>query len=82
MIFLGFAARARLGSSVLFAEAVSRTFSLELGGYPRWLVVLAGTLALVLGLWIFLKVLKVALWLVLVVVLFGGVAWAGWVWLH
>jgi hypothetical protein len=42
-------------------------------GYPPWLIVLAGALALALGLWIFGKLLKWALWLGIIVVLVGGV---------
>jgi hypothetical protein len=63
---------------VLLAEATTKTFFIDLSAYPQWLVVLGGTLALALGIWIMMKLLKWTLWLLFFVVLIGGVAWAGW----
>ena len=82
MIFLGVARWARLGDAVSIAAATGWDFSVDLGGYPSWLVVLVGTLTLVLAIWVFLKLLKWTLWLLLGLVLFGGVAWAAWLWFH
>jgi hypothetical protein len=78
MIFLGVAARARLRGRVLLAEVVTRTWFVDLSDYPRWLVVLGGTLVAALVIWILMKVLKVALWLLFYTVLIGGIGWALW----
>ena len=59
-------------------EVASRTYFFDLSAYPRWLVVLVGTLILALLIWIGMKVLKVALWVLFFVILVGGIAWAGW----
>ena len=61
-----------------FAEVITHAWSLDLSAYPRWLVVLAGTMLLALGLWIVMKLLKWALWLLIIGVLLGGFFWAGW----
>ena len=65
---------------MLLAQAteVSKTYFFDLSGYPRWLVVLVATLILALVIWIGMKLLKVALWLLFFVVLIGGIAWAMW----
>lgn len=63
---------------MLLAEAVNRTYFVDLSAYPRWLVVLAGTLLLALLIWIGMKILKMALWVLFFVVLIGGVLWAAW----
>jgi hypothetical protein len=47
-------------------------------GYPPWLVVLGLTLAVALAIWILGKLLKWALWLLLIAVLVGGLGWAVW----
>ena len=78
MIFLGVASRARLRGGVLLAEVISRTWSVDLSDYPRWLVVLGGTLAAALAIWIMMKLLKLALWLLFYAVLIGGFFWALW----
>lgn len=70
----GFAAR-------VLAE-LTRTYVLDLSAYPRWLVILAGTLLAALALWIGMKLLKWTLGLLLICVLIGGVVWAGWELLH
>jgi hypothetical protein len=78
MIFLGVGMRTRLGGGVLLAEVVSKTFFIDLSAYPRWLVVLVGTLAAALVIWILMKLLKWTLWLLFFAVLIGGLVWAGW----
>jgi hypothetical protein len=76
MIFLGVCEAPRLGGSVLFSAA-TRTYFVDLSAYPQWLVVLVGTFAAVLILWIMMKLLKWTLWLLLFAVLIGGVLWSG-----
>jgi hypothetical protein len=78
MIFLGLGAAARLGGGVPFAEVVTQTFVFDLSAYPRWMLVLAGTLLAVVTLWVLMKLLKWTLWLLLFIVFVGGLAWAGW----
>ena len=77
MIFLGVCQGARLGGGVLLAAAVTRTYAFDLSAYPQWLVVLVGTFAAVLLLWIIMKLLKWTLWLLLFAVLIGGLLWSG-----
>lgn len=62
----------------MLAEVVSKSYFIDLNGYPRWLVVLVGTLVAALLIWMGMKLLKVALWLLFFLVLFGGIAWAVW----
>ena len=59
-------------------SAATQTYVYDLSQYPQWLVVLVGTLLLAVILWILIKVLKWALWLLLVAVLVGGLFWTGW----
>ncbi|HUR58580.1 MAG TPA: hypothetical protein VM029_12785 [Opitutaceae bacterium] len=68
----------RLGGRVVLAELVTKTktWFVDLGGYPQWLVVLVGTLFLAFGIWLLIKLLKLALWILFFVVLIGGVLWA------
>ena len=68
----------RLGVAMLLAEVVTKTYFVDLSAYPRWLVILAGTVILALAIWIGMKLLKVALWLLFFAVLIGGFAWAVW----
>lgn len=63
---------------MLLAEVVSKSYFIDLSGYPRWLIVLVGTLVAALLIWIGMKLLKVALWLLFFLVLLGGIAWAVW----
>ena len=65
-------------TSPVFAEVVSKTYFVDLSAYPRWLVILGGTVLLALAIWIGMKLLKVALWLLFFAVLIGGFAWAVW----
>lgn len=50
--------------------------------WPPWLQVLAGTLAAAFFVWVLIKLLKWALWLLFFAVLLGGSAWACWLLLH
>jgi hypothetical protein len=77
MIFVGHASTARLRGAVPLAEAVTKTYALDFSAYPQWLVVLVLTLVAALGIWILIKVVKLALWLLFFAVLFGGFCWAG-----
>lgn len=54
-----------------------KTYALDVSAYPQWLVVLVLTLVAALGIWVLIKVLKLALWLLFFAVLFGGILWAG-----
>jgi hypothetical protein len=60
------------------AEVVVRAFTIDLSEYPRWAVILAGTAVAAVALWLMMKVLKWTLWLLIVAVVLGGLAWAGW----
>jgi hypothetical protein len=71
------AARLLVGG-VLLAETVTQTYFIDLSAYPRWLVVLVATCVVVVALWILMKVLKWTLWLLIIGVFLGGLAWAGW----
>ena len=82
MIFLGVRAGSALGGGVPFAEVVTQTYVFDLSAYPRWLVVLAGTLVAVVGIWVLMKLLKLTLWLLLLAVFIGGIAWAVWELMH
>lgn len=42
-------------------------------GYPPWLVVVIGAVIAAIALWIFAKLVKWTLWIVILVVLVGGV---------
>ncbi len=46
--------------------------------YPAWLLVLGGTLVLAVAIWLFIKVVKWLLYLLLALVLLGGVGWVVW----
>src|SRR5438309_954210 len=78
IILLGAAARLRLRDIVLIALVKDSVTVVDLSGYPQWLVVSGGTLVVALGIWVLMKLLKLTLWLLLFVVLFGGLGWAGW----
>ncbi len=60
------------------AVEMVKVVDVDLSAYPRWLVVLGATLVAALVIWLFIKLLKVALWVLFFVVLIGGLAWAGW----
>jgi hypothetical protein len=67
---------------MLLAAVVEKTYFLDLSDWPRWLVVLVGTLILALLIWIGMKLLKVALWILFFAVLIGGCFWAMWLLLN
>ena len=60
---------------MLLADVVTRTYFVDPSAYPKWLVVLVGTLLAALVIWITMKLLKWALWLLFFAVLVGGVLW-------
>jgi hypothetical protein len=64
-------------AGVLLAQIQSKSYMVDLSGWPQWAVVLVSTLAAVILIWILMKVLKVALWLLFFAVLVGGLIWAG-----
>ncbi len=66
----------RFTLGVFFAEAVSKTYFIDLSGWPPWVQVLVGTLVAALLIWLVMKLLKMALWLFFFLVLIGGLAWA------
>lgn len=76
MIFVGLGERSPLRGRVLFADVVTKSYFVDLSAYPKWLVVLVGTLAAALVIWIMIKLLKWALWLLFFAVLIGGVLWS------
>lgn len=82
MIFLGLDGGGPLVGGVLLAAVVTKTYFVDLSAYPRWLVVLVGTLVAALVIWIMMKLLKWTLWLLLFGVLIGGVLWAIWLLFH
>jgi hypothetical protein len=61
---------------MLFAEAVSKSYFIDLSGWPQWAVVLAGTLAAALVTWVLMKLMKMAMWVLFFIVLLGGLLWA------
>jgi len=60
----------------MLSEIITKSYFIDLSASPRWLVILGGTLLAGLVIWIAMKLLKVALWIFLIVVLVGGCAWA------
>ena len=76
MIFVGLGQGARLRGRVLFAQVITKSYFVDLSAYPKWLVVFVGTLVLALIIWIMMKLLKWALWLLFFGVLIGGVLWS------
>lgn len=70
--------RGFVGLMLVFAAETIRVVEYDLGGYPRWVVVLGGTLVLALIIWVMMKLLKWTLWLLLFAVLIGGIAWSAW----
>ncbi len=62
----------------MLAELIQKAWSVDVSEYPQWLVVLVGTLVAALVIWIAMKLLKLALWLLFFAVLLGGIGWAFW----
>ncbi|MDO8631877.1 MAG: hypothetical protein Q7R41_15425 [Phycisphaerales bacterium] len=75
---LGETAPVRLRDGVLFALLTEKVTVIDLSAYPDWVIVLATTLVAALAIWLLMKVLKLALWLLFFAVLVGGLAWVGW----
>src|ERR1017187_3809601 len=76
---LGVAAPTRLRGAVLLALFAKTTTMLDsLADYPRWFVVACGTIVAALLVWVGMKLLKLALWLLLAVVLVVGLGTAAW----
>ena len=76
---LGVAAPTRLRGAVLLALLAKTTTMLDsLAEYPRWFVVACGTIVAAILIWIGMKLLKLALWLLLAVVLVVGLGMAAW----
>ena len=63
---------------MLLAEVITKSYFVDLSGYPRWLVVFVGTLVVALVIWLGIKLLKLALWLLFFGVLVIGFSWAAW----
>jgi hypothetical protein len=64
----------------VFLAVLAKTTTMldSLADYPRWFVVLCGTIVLAVVLWIGMKLLKVALWLLIGTVLVVGLGTAAW----
>jgi hypothetical protein len=67
---------------VSLAQVVTESLLVDLSAHPRWLVVLVGTFVAALAIWIVIKLLKWALWLLFFAVLLGGTFWAAYLWLE
>ena len=64
---------------MLLAVIAKATTALDsLAEYPRWFVVACGTLVAAVLIWMVMKLLKVALWLLIAMVLVVGLGTAGW----
>lgn len=62
---------------MLFAALTQAAASDPYYGYPPWLVVAVGALIAALLLWIFGKLVKWMIWVLIIVVLAGGLITAG-----
>jgi hypothetical protein len=82
MIFVGLGEPSALRGSVLFADVMTTSWFADLSAHPKWLVVLVGTLAVALVIWIMIKLLKWALWLLFFGVLVGGILWSMYLFLN
>ncbi|MFM7749708.1 MAG: hypothetical protein ACKPB0_04755 [Opitutaceae bacterium] len=71
-------ARGACLAAMPLAEVAVRSFTFDLSAYPRWVVILAGAAVAAVALWLLMKVLKWTLWLLIGIVLLGGLAWAVW----
>ncbi len=71
--------RPRLRGAVLLAVLAKTAPMLDsLADYPRWFVVACATIVLAVVLWIGMKLLKLALWLLIGTVLVVGLGAAAW----
>lgn len=64
------------------APLTDPTFLDTLATYPRWLVAAVGTAVAVVVLWLLAKILKVALYVLMWLVLIGGIAATIWLLFH
>jgi len=64
----------------MLAQATTKTatFAQSFEGWPSWLQVAVATVFAALAIWVLMKVLKWALWLLFFLVLLGGLAAAAW----
>ncbi len=67
-----------MGIVILALLAKTTTMLDSLADYPRWFVVACATIVLAVVLWIGMKLLKLALWLLIGVVLVVGLGTAVW----
>jgi hypothetical protein len=74
-------AMAALRGSVSLTPLVP-TMVNSLADYPQWFVVACLTIVAAVAIWIFAKLLKLALWVVMVLVLVAGGAMALWLLFH
>ncbi len=63
---------------MVLAQLAADTGGFDPSAWPPWLQVLAGTFAAGLFIWLLIKLLKLALWLLFFAVVLGGSAWALW----
>jgi uncharacterized membrane protein YhdT len=64
---------------VLLAVLTQATTALDsLADYPRWFVVACGTIVAAVLIWVVMKLLKVAMWLLVGAVLIVGLGTAAW----
>ena len=58
------------------------SFGISLEGWPDWLVLVVGVLMAALAVWIVVKLIKLALWLLLALVVAGGLGALLWLLFH
>ena len=64
---------------MLLAVIAKATTALDsLADYPRWFVVTCGTIVAAVLIWVTMKLLKLALWLLIFAVLLVGLGTAAW----
>ncbi len=61
----------------VLAQLAALSSSDPFQGHPKWLVLLVGTLLAAVLLWIFGKLMKWTIWVLIVVVVIGGLIAAG-----
>ena len=58
------------------------SFGISLEGWPDWLVLVVGVLVAALAIWVVVKLIKLALWLLLALVVAGGLGALLWLLFH